>query len=114
MKNFHGMEIPMSTEMYFLSVGYEWLDEASYQMIKSDKSLEYQIRGVDVDSNGHIDLYLIRATQRGYKKPNSNSGCRLRTGNPDNGRQFRNKLKEISHTAYKSCVFPLGLFFVSN
>ena len=53
MKNFHGMEIPMSTEMYFLSVGYEWLDEASYQMIKSDKSLEYQIRGVDVDSNGH-------------------------------------------------------------
>ena len=29
MKNFHGMEIPMSTEMYFLSVGYEWLDEAS-------------------------------------------------------------------------------------
>ena len=86
MKNFHGMEIPMSTEMYFLRVGYEWLDEVSYQMIKSDKSLEYQIRGVDVDSNGHIDLYLIRATQRGYKKPNSNSGCCLRTGNSDNGR----------------------------
>ena len=86
MKNFHGMEIPMSTEMYFLNVGYEWLDEASYQMIKSDKSLEYQIRGVDVDSNGHIDLYLIRATQRGYTKPRSNTGCRLRTGNPDNGR----------------------------
>ena len=60
--------------------------EEYIQMIKSDKSLEYQIRGVDVDSNGHIDLYLIRATQRGYTKPRSNSGCRLRTGNPDNGR----------------------------
>ena len=85
MKNFHGKEIPMSTEMYFLSVGYEWLDEASYQMIKSDRNLEYQIRGVD-RVNGRNELYLIKATFRGYRIPRSNSGCRLRTGNPDNGR----------------------------
>jgi hypothetical protein len=85
MKNFHGMEIPFDTELFFLSIGYEWVDEETYQMIKSDRNLEYQIRGVD-RINGKNELYLIKASFRGYRKPRSNSGCRLRTGGPDNGR----------------------------
>lgn len=85
MKNFHGLEIPMSTEMYFLSIGYEWVDEETYQMIKSDRTLEYQIRGVD-RVNGKNEYYLIKASTRGYRIPRSNTGCRLRTGNPDGGR----------------------------
>lgn len=85
MKNFHGLEIPMSTEMYFLSIGYEWVDEETYQMIKSDRTLEYQIRGVD-RINGKNELYLIKASTRGYRIPRSTTGCRLRTGSPDSGR----------------------------